>query len=425
VRAPRALAAPSRAPAPLSVNGSTATIRVEGVLTQMPDMMAECYGEPNTTYADLREALRWAVADPAVREIVWSIDSPGGDVDGLFALLDEIEDVRAADIKPMRVLADNAHSAAYGIAAAVGNIAATSRMASFGSVGVASSGFIQGGICGTVVDLTSSDAPEKRPNLATDEGKAVVVRYLDQLAAEFMGTIARGRGVDPASVAEGFGRGASMLANEALRMGLIDAVAPRARANVRTHLTNARTGDSVPIGMSSKAVEPAKPDPEKDDPEQEELSAAPYEETPADETEEDDEDEDEDEDKPADASTLSASERAELTEFRAERAAREATELRALVTDLVALGAETPATAWAKGAPVPRLAAEGLVPLRARVAALRGARPAAVTPGAAVTPPASTVYGELEDFERRDAEKIKDPDARARFVASRLARKQK
>ncbi len=71
-----------------------------------------------------------------------------------------------------------------------------------------------------------------------------------------------------------------------------------------------------------------------------------------------------------------------------------------------------------------RLASEPLDDLRARVAALRALAPSASQSTA--TPPANgTSEHMLTDFERRDADKIKDPDARARFVASRIERKQK
>lgn len=122
---------------------------------------------------------------------------------------------------------------------------------------------------------------------------------------------------------------------------------------------------------------------------------------------------------------LSAEERAELEAFRAEKAEREAAERRSLVTELVALNAETPATAWANGAPVARLVAEPLPELRARVAALRSVPRAA--PGHTPPVPGAGATGEeaLTDFERADAAKIKDPEARSRFIAKRLARKQK
>jgi ClpP class serine protease len=149
-------------PSVFAFDGATATISVRGVLTPVPDAEAAWFDEPNTVYGDLQESLRIAASDPRVRDIVWDIDSPGGAVDGLFGLLDDIGEARASGVK-MSVVADNAHSAAYGIAAAVGNITARSRMSSFGSVGVATSGFISGGICGTVVDIASSELRRSDP----------------------------------------------------------------------------------------------------------------------------------------------------------------------------------------------------------------------------------------------------------------------
>lgn len=413
--APRAAATEPRS---LAIANGIATITVEGVLTPTPDLMAEYYGEANTTYADLRAALSAAVADSGVREIMWNVDSPGGSVDGYFALLDDIAAARS--LKSMRVEAVNAQSAAYGIAAAAGKITATSRTGSFGSVGVATSGFIQGGLCGEVVDLTNTDAPDKRPNLKTPEGKAVVVKYLDELAAEFHDAIAAGRGVTSDDVAQNFGRGGSMLAKAAKAAGLIDAIAERsAAANART-LTNARKSGSVPASMS----EPTQPKPADMAPVEPEETPVPAAPVPADEAAPVDP-----EDAPApnvpaalDALPLSAAERRELSEFRAERASRETAERRALVTELVALRAETPAKAWKNGAPVPRLASEPLNELRERVAALRALAPAASSSTA--TPPSCGEHM-LTDFELRDADKIKDLDARKRFITSRIERKQK
>src|SRR5262245_58379695 len=125
----------SRAPEPsmpalYETKDGVATIRVEGVLTPTPDMHSQWYGEANTTYRDMQDALTAVLSDDSVSEIVWSIDSPGGAVDGLFELLDDIERARLSGGKPMRAVAQNAHSAAYGIAAAVGHITARSRMSS-------------------------------------------------------------------------------------------------------------------------------------------------------------------------------------------------------------------------------------------------------------------------------------------------------
>lgn len=213
-------------PQNLTFAGSTAEIRVEGVLTKRPDFWAWLLGMGNTTYTSIREALALAENERSVKSIVLSVDSPGGNVDGLFETLDAIAAHRASSAKPLRVRAENAQSAAYGIAAAAGPIEAVSRAASFGSIGTAVSFLVDP----DVVTLTNTDSPDKRPDVTTPEGKAVVVKYLDQINAEFVRAIARGRDVGAKRVTETFGRGASFTAPSALELGMIDKISTPPRA---------------------------------------------------------------------------------------------------------------------------------------------------------------------------------------------------
>jgi ClpP class serine protease len=400
---------------PLTVANGVATIRVEGVLTPTPDPASQFYGEANTTYADLSAALSAALEDKSVREIVWVINSPGGMVDGFFALLEDIASARASGGKPMRALAQNATSAAYGIAAAVGKIEATSRTGVFGSVGVATSAFVLGDMIGKVVDITNTDAPDKRPSVGTPEGKAVVVKLLDQIGTEFMGVIAQGRGLQVADVASRYGRGASMLAPAALAAGMIDGMAPKRKGA----LDRAGRSGYGASGMAQTDTQPAdaKPeapagDPPAGDPPAEEAPV--QEPTPA---------EPPAGDPPTNASAaaaaqvLTAAERAELAELRAERTSRVDAERLGLVGELVALRAETPATAYAApGRLCARLASESLADMRARVTALKALAPVAA---AAHTPPpvGRTPEGDnLTDAQRAEAAKLSDPAHRARFV---------
>lgn len=207
-------------PRGLSIAGTTAEIRVEGVLTKKPDFFAMFFGGGNMTYAALRTALAHAAADPNVKSIVLGIDSPGGSVDGLFETLDAIAALRASSGKSLRVRAENAHSAAYAIAAVAGPIEAVSRGSSFGSVGTVASFYVDP----EVVTITNSESPDKRPDVTTDEGKAVVRAYLDEVHGEIVRAIARGRDVDVKTVNETFGRGASFTAPHAHRLGMIDRV---------------------------------------------------------------------------------------------------------------------------------------------------------------------------------------------------------
>jgi ClpP class serine protease len=213
-------------PENLTIAGSVAEILVEGVLTKRPDFWAWLLGGGNTTYQSIRQALAVAEQDHNVKSIVLAIDSPGGSVDGLFETLDAIASMRSSSSKSLRVRADNAQSAAYGIAAVAGSIEAASRVSTFGSIGVAQSFRVMP----DVVTLTNTDSPDKRPDVSTAEGKAVVVKFLDQISDEFVRAIAKGRDVTPSSVANDFGRGASFTAPNALKLGMIDKISTPLRA---------------------------------------------------------------------------------------------------------------------------------------------------------------------------------------------------
>ena len=198
-------------------SGKVATIKVEGILTKTADPFMSFFFGANTAYDDIIAQIGAAERDQKVSAIQFDIDSPGGNVDGLFDTLAAIE----AAQKPMSVRARNAQSAAYGIAAAAGNIVATGPGASFGSVGTA----ISMHVSDEIVTIASSNAPEKRPDPRTEEGRASIVRHLDAIDELFVEAIAGGRGISADSVRQNFGRGASLLAGEAKQRGMIDGIA--------------------------------------------------------------------------------------------------------------------------------------------------------------------------------------------------------
>jgi ClpP class serine protease len=204
-------------PSPLSVAGSTARIDVEGVLTEKPDFFAELFGDGNTTYSDIEAALAAAVKDPRVQTIELHVNSGGGSVAGLFGCLDSIKAARASG-KKMLAVCEAAQSAAYAIAAATGRIEARGVSSAFGSIGVAASFYLSD----RVVDITSTDAPHKRPDVRTEEGKATVREYLDETSDLFVAAIATGRGVTSEKVRKNYGGGKSFLAETAKAHGMVD-----------------------------------------------------------------------------------------------------------------------------------------------------------------------------------------------------------
>jgi ClpP class serine protease len=230
-------------------------ILVEGVLTRDPLACAWFFGEKNTAYSDIIAALDAAKADANVKSVLFKIDSPGGNVDGLFEALAAIQ----AFGKPMAVVANMACSAAFAIAAAAGSIQAVNAASMFGSIGVAASLRRDP----AVVDIASTEAPDKRPDVSTEEGKAVIVRHLDAIHDLFVGAIADGRGVTADKVNAEFGRGATLLAEEALRRGMIDSVVKvpsRKRVNGRAaaadgnETIDAADGEESEMAMDMKTL---------------------------------------------------------------------------------------------------------------------------------------------------------------------------
>ena len=59
----------------------------------------------------------------------------------------------------------------------------------------------------------------------TDEARADIQGKVDAYYAMFVDAVARGRGVRPADVRSGYGEGGTVLAQEALKLGMVDTVA--------------------------------------------------------------------------------------------------------------------------------------------------------------------------------------------------------
>ena len=112
-----------------SVNNGVAVIPIRGLLTKRDEMFYE-----TTNYEDIQNAVNQALQDNEVNSILLDIDSPGGEVGGLFDLVDFIYDTR--ECKPIFAVAnDYACSAAYAIASATEKIFVT-RTSCVGSIGV-------------------------------------------------------------------------------------------------------------------------------------------------------------------------------------------------------------------------------------------------------------------------------------------------
>jgi len=111
-----------------------AVIPIVGPLVARGDWLTTLLGA--TEYGAIAEALNHSADDPAVRGIVLEVDSPGGEVGGLFDLVETIDSIKAHSGKPLWAVASEAAlSAAYAIASATDRLYLT-RTGEVGSVGV-------------------------------------------------------------------------------------------------------------------------------------------------------------------------------------------------------------------------------------------------------------------------------------------------
>lgn len=234
----------------LKVDGDTAHISVSGVITKSPSFLAMLFGGGNVTYSEIVNAFAAADKNPDVRRAELRVDSPGGHFDGLFDALGAMQ----AFSKPIdAVVTNQAASAAYALVSQADKITATTRATRFGSIGVVGTFGVDEG----TVDLTSTKAPKKRPNVKTEEGRAVVREELDAMHEIFVEAIAAGRSSTPDKVNAEYGQGATLLADDALKRGMIDAIAEaplRVVKSTRTQTTATSGGNKPETGFMDLAT---------------------------------------------------------------------------------------------------------------------------------------------------------------------------
>jgi signal peptide peptidase SppA len=177
-------------------------------------------------YDAIRGAFQGALEDPAAKAIVLECDSGGGEVSGLFDLVDEIYAARGA--KPIvAILSETAYSAAYAIASAADHVIVP-RTGGVGSIGVIamhvdfSRALKAGGIEVTFIHYGARKAdghPEKPLSAEALENYQADVDAMGEL---FVSTVARNRGLTADQVRAT--EAATYLGEAGVAAGLADAV---------------------------------------------------------------------------------------------------------------------------------------------------------------------------------------------------------
>ena len=198
-------------------------IPIEGTLVAKLGTL--CPWSGMTGYDGIRQNFLAALDDPAVRGIVLDIDSPGGEVSGVFDLADTIWQARG--VKPIwAILTECAYSAAYAIASATDRIIVP-RTGGTGSIGVVclhvdwSRAFDKAGLTVTLIRSGERKFEGNEYEPLSKPALAALQSDIDEISALFFAAVARNRGIDAGAVRDL--QGATFLGAAGVAIGLADA----------------------------------------------------------------------------------------------------------------------------------------------------------------------------------------------------------
>lgn len=162
-----------------------------------------------------------AYNDPDVKGIVMNVDSPGGAVMGVGDAATLINAISKKGKKPIMSFASGYMcSAAYYVAASAQKING-SESSLTGSIGCVLTASKKGD---GEVEIVSSQSKNKRPDVESEDGRAVLQRQVDGFAEIFIKDISKFRGIDRETVLAKYGQGESFVGPDAKRQGLIDKI---------------------------------------------------------------------------------------------------------------------------------------------------------------------------------------------------------
>lgn len=206
----------------VTVRDGVAVLPVTGPIFRRAGFFSDISGA--TSVETLAKDLETALADPNVRAVLLEFDSPGGEANGIGELAAMIR--AGSQRKPVWGYAGGlAASAAYWLAAACEEVV-ISPAAMVGSIGCVTTWRDtrerdeKAGI--RTYEIVSSQSPGKRPDVATESGRAQIQTLVDQLADLFVAAVADYRGVTAETVLSDFGQGGIVIGQAAVDAGMVD-----------------------------------------------------------------------------------------------------------------------------------------------------------------------------------------------------------
>lgn len=208
-------------------SGAVAVIPVYGILAHRAEFFADT-SSSGTSITALQRTFREVMADDSIASILFDVDSPGGQAAGVPELTAEIRAARGQ--KPMAAISNTfMASGAYYLASAVDEIVATVSSLT-GSVGVVMAHVDETGLeekmgLKTTLIYAGEHKVETYPESPlTDDARAHLQSLVDDMYGQFVGDVAKGRGITAAAVKADFGKGRVMTPTEAKKAGMVDRI---------------------------------------------------------------------------------------------------------------------------------------------------------------------------------------------------------
>lgn len=210
------------------VGAGIAVLPLFGTIVQRAGMMTEWCG--GTSTQQFVQALRDALADETVSQILIECDSPGGSVYGVQEAADEVYQARKT--KPVVAAVNSlSASAGYWIASQAGEVYVTPG-GEVGSIGVWlahedwSAAMEEAGVKVTLISSGKHKVEGNPYEPLSDDARAFLQSRTDDYYTAFTKAVARGRGVGIDAVRSGMGQGRVLGADAALAEKMVDGVKP-------------------------------------------------------------------------------------------------------------------------------------------------------------------------------------------------------
>lgn len=208
----------------VEMRGSVAVFDIQGPLFRRSDLFTNV--SSSTTVENLAVDLKKATDNSLISHILLNIDSPGGQVNGIQEFADQVRE--SAAIKPVIAYIDGiGASGAYWIASAANSIVVNDS-SMVGSIGVVATmrdnraAQERQGV--KTHEIVSTQSPFKRPDVATEQGRAQIQEMVDALADVFIARVASFRGISAEDVLAKYGQGRMLPAKQAMEAGMADEI---------------------------------------------------------------------------------------------------------------------------------------------------------------------------------------------------------